>query len=379
MSLQRGGLLAGVALVAGMVGWLVGETGSRESAATTIADAEGTSPVSSLVETTVMVTTTTTTRSLLAPIRSLNVLPGASSLKGLVAVAPHPNATGESPLWMLNSSRAVQRLEIPLAPGDYPYPLIMADRRVVFVDFDSAYVVDVDLNEAPVAVSDGGFLVPGGSSDLVWIIESAAQWVAALDVRTGDVSERVDVSDVIGFPEAGVADGLIVRPVDETTYGRVAYWTPTLGLEPIESIDPESALLGSSGDVAVFASVNGTIEVVDVANNHLVSRLMVDVGEDPIVEGCLSPERTAAAFTANSGTSVVVDLEDGDVIYSSPPDEFYDIAGWTSIDQLIVITGAEGEQILQAVDPFTGSVNNVARLTGPGSWWATAANSNCRR
>jgi hypothetical protein len=81
-----------------MVGWLVGETGSRESAATTIADAEGTSPVSSLVETTVMVTTTTTTRSLLAPIRSLNVLPGASSLKGLVAVAPHPNATGESPL-----------------------------------------------------------------------------------------------------------------------------------------------------------------------------------------------------------------------------------------------------------------------------------------
>jgi hypothetical protein len=280
---------------------------------------------------------------------------------------------------MLNSSRAVQRLEIPLAPGDYPYPLIMADRRVVFVDFDSAYVVDVDLNEAPVAVSDGGFLVPGGSSDLVWIIESAAQWVAALDVRTGDVSERVDVSDVIGFPEAGVADGLIVRPVDETTYGRVAYWTPTLGLEPIESIDPESALLGSSGDVAVFASVNGTIEVVDVANNHLVSRLMVDVGEDPIVEGCLSPERTAAAFTANSGTSVVVDLEDGDVIYSSPPDEFYDIAGWTSIDQLIVITGAEGEQILQAVDPFTGSVNNVARLTGPGSWWATAANSNCRR
>ena len=46
------------------------------------------------------------------------------------------------------------------------------------------------------------------------------------------------------------------------------------------------------------------------------------------------------------------------------PNEFYDTIGWASVDQLIVITGAEGEQILQAVDPFTGSVSNVAPLTG---------------
>lgn len=53
--------------------------------------------------------------------------------------------------------------------------------------------------------------------------------------------------------------------------------------------------------------------------------------------------------------------------------------GWASADQMIVIAGTEDEQTLQAIDPFTGSVNNVARVRGPAIWRATTANSNCSR
>jgi hypothetical protein len=253
----------------------------------------------------------------------------------------------------------------------------MTNGQIAFADLNNVYMLAVDLRAPAVSVTEGSFLVPGGSSDLLWIIGRNVGWVAPFDTNSGVVSERVDVSDVIGWPEVGVAEGLIVRPIDESTYGRVAYWTPSLGLQPIELPDPESRLVTASGNIAVFASDDGAIDVLDLANNNRIAQFSMDLGEDSIINGCLSPERTTAVFMASSGDHLVVDLRDGNVIYSDPTIEPYETIGWISADQILVITGAEGDRTLQSIEPFNGSVNSIARLRGPGSWWITTGSTDC--
>ena len=128
-------------------------------------------------------------------------------------------------------------------------------------------MADIGLDGAPRAVSEGSFLLPSGTTDLIWILGDGAAWVAQLDPSTGAVGERFDVSAVISWPEGGLESGLLVRPVDEATFGQVAHWTPHAGLRSVAVDDPHSRLLTAAGTRAVFLSPDNTFQALDVVRS----------------------------------------------------------------------------------------------------------------
>ena len=371
-------LTAAGMLAAGLLGgWMIGAAGDN----TTIPDQFG-STVPSPVATSIVASPTTSTSppsvSTRFPLTSLEVLSGASELAGVVVVAPHPGATGGSPLWILSGEGLVRRYEVPLWPGDYPNPLILSGDQVAFADLENAYLADIGLDGAPRAVSEGSFLLPSGTSDLIWIVGDGAAWVAQLDPSTGAVGERFDVSAVISWPEGGLESGLLVRPVDEATFGQVAHWAPDAGLRPVEVDDPQSRLLTAAGTLAVFLSPGNTFQVLDMARSATVGQFSMQPGEFVNVEGCLSPDGSSIALFGSEIPDVVVGPASGDVIHELEPDEQIDAIGWVSSDQLVIQTAAEeGRRLLRVIDLPGGTVTDIASLSGLGSWWMTASGSNC--
>jgi hypothetical protein len=367
---------AGMLVVGLLGGWMIGAAGDN----TTISD-EFESTVPSPVATSTVAPTTTSTSSPSVstrfPLTSLEVSSGASELAGVVVVAPHPGATGGSPLWILSGEGLVRRYEVPLWPGDYPNPLILSGNQVAFADLETAYLADIGLDGDTRAVSDGSFLLPSGTTDLIWIVGDGAEWVAQLDPSTGAVGERFDVSAVIGWPEGGLESGLLVRPVDEATFGQVAHWTPDAGLQSVEVDDPHSRLLTASGTLAVFLSPGNTFQVLDVVRSTSVGRFSMERGEFVNVEGCLSPNGSLIALFGREILDVVVSLTSGDVIHELESDVGVDAIGWVSSDQLVIQTTVEEGRMLQVIDLPGGTATDIASLSGLGSWWMTASGSNC--
>jgi hypothetical protein len=357
-------------------GWMIGAAGDN----TTIPDEFGSTVPSPVVTSTVASTTTSTSPPSVSsrfPLTSLEVLSGTSELAGVVVVAPHPGATGGSPLWILSGVGLVRRYEVPLWPGDYPNPLILTGNQVAFADLETAYLADIGLDGDPRAVSEGSFLLPSGTSDLIWIVGDGAAWVAQLDPGTGAVGERFDVSGVIGWPEGGLESGLLVRPMDEATFGQVAYWTPDAGIRSVDVDDPHSRLLTAAGSLAVFLSPGNTFQVLDVARSTTVGQFSMERGEFVDVQGCLSPDGSSIALSGSEIRDVVVSLTSGEVIHELEPDVRVDAIGWVSSDQLVIQTAAEEGRLLQVIDLPGGTASDIASLSGLGSWWMTASGSNC--
>ena len=367
---------AGMLALGLLGGWMIGAAGENA----TIRDEFGSTVPSPVATSTVASTTTSTSPpvSTRFPPTSLEVLRGASELAGVVVVAPHPGATGGSPLWILSGDGLVRRYEVPLWPGDYPNPLILYGNQVAFADLQHVYLTDIDLDGPPRAVTEGSFLLPSGTTDLIWIVGDGSAWVAQLDPTTGTVGERFDVSDVISWPESGLGSGLLVRPINEATYGRIAHWNPEAGLRPVEVDDPQSRLLTAAGTLAVFLSPGNTFQVLDVVRSANVSQFSMEPGEFVDVEGCLSPDGSSIALFGREILDVVVSLTGGDVLHEFDPDEQIDAIGWVSSDQLVVQTAAEeGQRLLRVIDLPSGTATDIASLSGLGSWWMTASGSNC--
>jgi len=277
----------------------------------------------------------------------------------------------------LSGEGLVRRYEVPLWPGDYPNPLILGDGQIAFADLESVYLVDVNLDAPPRAVSEGSFLLPSGTPGLIWIIGEASTWVAQLDTRTGMVGERFDVSGVIGWPEGGLESGLVVRPSDEVTFGRVAYWAPEAIPRPLALEDPDSRLLTSAGTLAVFLSPDNTVQVLDVLGSVTVGRFSIDLGESANVGSCISPDGSSIVFYGADIRDVVVSLTSGEIVHELEPDEQREEIGWVSSDQLVAQTVAEEGRVLQLIDLIIGTTTDIASLSGLGSWWITASGSNC--
>lgn len=307
------------------------------------------------------------------PPASLEALRGAEELRGEVVAAPLPGSSGGGPLWILSGAGLVRRFEVPLWPGDYPHPLILSSGRVAFADLSNAYLVDVDLSSAPVIVSEGSYLLPSGTPDLVWIIGDGAGWVAPLNTRTRVVGERTDLAGVT----AGLGSGVLVQPVDETRFGRLAYWAPGNGLQAIELADADSQLLTAAGALAVFLSPNGWVQIQDIASSTLVSRFFLDLDVSGGVSACLSPDESAIAMYGEGVADVVVSSTTGEVLYELPEDDARENLNWVTTDQLVAQTGSDKGRILQMIDLTAGTTTDIASLSGLGTWWITAGGSNC--
>jgi hypothetical protein len=277
----------------------------------------------------------------------------------------------------LSGEGLIRRFEVPLWPGDYPHPLILSSNQVAFADLENAYLVDVNLDAPPRAVSEGSFLLPSGTPDNVWIVGRASTWIAQLNTSTGAVGERFDVSDVISWPEAGLESGLVVRPVDEAAFGRVAYWAPEAVLRSLAVDDPDSRLLATSDTLAVFLAPDNMVQVLDVIGSVTVGRFSIDVGESMNVDACISPDGSSVVFYGAETRDVVVSLTNGEILTELQPDEEREQIDWVSPNQLVVQTTAAEGRILQTIDLTTGTSTDLASLTGLGSWWVTASGSNC--
>lgn len=311
------------------------------------------------------------------PPTSLEALRGAAGIRGKVVAAPLPGSSGGAPLWVLSGTGLIRRFEVPLWPGDYPHPLILSNGHVAFTDLDNAYLVDVDLASPPATVSEGSYLLPSGTTDLVWIIGDGATWAAPLDTSTGAVGEHIDFAGMVSWVQAGLGSGVLVLPMDETTFGRLAYWAPGNGLQPIDLENADSQLLTAAGSLAVFLSPDGTFQVQDIANSTKISRFSLDFDGSSGVSGCLSPDESSIAIYGEGVTDVVVSSTTGEVLYQLPEDDERQDLNWVTTDQLVAQTAADEGRLLQIIDLTAGTTTDIASLSGLGSWWITASGSNC--
>jgi hypothetical protein len=247
---------------------------------------------------------------------------------------------------------------------------------VVFTDRRVVYVGDGDLGTPPRRVSRGAIVIPTGDPGLVWVI-GADGLVARLDVTSGVLGEAHDVESVFTHPQAGVAGGLIVEPVDYQRFGRLAYWSPETGLRRIEALEkPWSRLLAAGGDIAVFVADSTEVQVVDVAADVLVTRMPMDfLVASP--HGCLSPDAQALIVPTRTG-GAVIDLSSGDVLTTFQLDYPYHGVAWTGPDQFVYVAYIDGRQSVWA-----GSVGEthvpvaVVELPLQGTWWLAAEGSTC--
>jgi hypothetical protein len=200
--------------------------------------------------------------------------------------------------------------------------------------------------------------------------------VARLDVATRALEEPTDVRALFAHPQAGVADGLIVQPIDYERFGRLAYWSPETGLRRIESLQrPWSRLLAASGNVALFVSDSTDVQAVDVARDVSTAAFSMDLAPSP--HGCLSPDGRRLIVPTETG-GVVVDATDGRELGRLQLDYPYHGVAWTSPDQYVYVAYADGRQSVWA-----GSVDGaylpvaVAELPFQGTWWLAADGSTC--
>jgi WD40 repeat protein len=192
------------------------------------------------------------------------------------------------------------------------------------------------------------------------------------------VGERVDVTDVFLWPIAGVADGLVVNPIDEETYGRFAYWSPTDGLAPLSLRDPEEeSVVAASGDLLVVVS-SDRVSIVDIANGDYLNSFTFDFGER-VSSACLSPDQRHIFVVGSNGRAYLGNTISGELFGDYPPIQAVHGVGWTSDDQLVYLAVSEMGRslVVQDLSPFGSDRHEIALLSGTKKWWLAASGTMC--
>ena len=192
-----------------------------------------------------------------------------NELAGYVAVTSPDQSLIEATVWMFRPGGSlVSRSDHAIGGGrNDRYRLLMTAGRLMLGT--SAWTFDYDLVEEPIQFGSNRSVIPGAEQGLVWFARGRGPtgnfpWVAPVDVAAQTVGDRVDITDVFTRPIAGVAGGLIVVPIDQDTYGRFAYWSPTGGLAPIGLRDPsQEMVVGASGNLVVVA-LRGGVSIFDI-------------------------------------------------------------------------------------------------------------------
>lgn len=307
----------------------------------------------------------------------VDLLEGAAGLLGDVALTPVPGPRGGGTLWVLRAGGSVvRRDDVSFWPGDYPHPMLFTAGRIAFTDLDHAYLVDADLRETPVAIAKAGLVVPGSRPGQIWLAGPGADWVAPVDVATGAVGEQTNVADVFWWPVRGMGEGLLVEPIDDTTHGSTAYWSPAEGLRPITGVSGDrSGIYTAGGDLAVVGSP-GLISVLDLASGEYLAGLPIELGGGNVSEVCLSPAQEHVVVVGSTGRAFVADTRTGEVSQRLSAIDPHNSVGWTSDDQLVYIVD-DGDPRIRALDVTTGATFDVAALRSSLGWWLTASGTMC--
>jgi len=272
------------------------------------------------------------------------------------------------------------------------YPMLMTGGRLVFSGI-SGWMFDIDLADGPAMFGTNRSIIPGAEPGIIWFARRSSpagnyQWVAPVDVESLTVGDRVDITDVFTHPVVGVADGLIVVPIDQDTHGRFAYWSPTDGLAPIGFRDPsQETVVGASGNLVVVA-LRGGVSIFDISSGDYVSSFPFDFGE-AVASACLSPDREHVVVVGSNGEAIVGNTTTGDVMPLKDtdhgedgkailvPNQLTHGIGWTAVDQVVFIGEDEDRSHFFGFDIATGESFHIADLPGVGGWWIAANGSMC--
>jgi hypothetical protein len=308
-------------------------------------------------------------------------------LRGHVAVtSPGPSVYNEA-LWVFRpGGSVVSRKHFGNDGGE----MLMTSGHVLFGG-RNGWIWDVDLVDGPRMFGSNRDIIPGAEPGVVWFARGTSDtgsypWVARVDVGSSlTVGDRVDITDVFTHPVVGVADGLIVVPVDHERYGRFAYWSPTNGLVSLNLRDPgRETVVTASGDLVVVAS-SDRVSILDIASGNYVGSFAFN-SREAVTSACLSSDRQHVIVVRSNGEAVVGNTTTGEVMDLKHAENSYDLEtpiqlengiGWTANDQMVFIAGDEDSKSLFGFDVATGERFHMAYLDGPGDWWLTASGTMC--
>jgi hypothetical protein len=298
-----------------------------------------------------------------------------------------PSSAG---LWVFGPDGGiVSRRDVPITPGPRPYPVLITAGSIVFSNFGLAYVLDPDLAEPATQFASATFVIPGGKEGVVWFVGSRSLtddiiWVAPVDVAAQTVGERIMIGDVFSEIVTGVADGLLVRPLDEEASGLYAYWSPSGELarlvrpmalsETVARSIPSETVLSASGNLAILV-FGDRVSVVDYQRNVQVGQFFYDLGGS-VGSACLAPDLEHVVVVGSNGNAFIGNVDTGELIALDSDVQPSHGVAWTSNDQLVYLRVSENGRTL-VTHGADESGGGIALLDGAGEWWLTASGTMC--
>jgi hypothetical protein len=283
----------------------------------------------------------------------------------------------------------VSRRDVPIARGPRKYPVLITAGRIVFTNFGLAYLLDSDLAEPATQLASSAFVIPGGKEGAVWLVGARSLtddivWVAPVDVAAQTVGERVMIGDVFSEIVAGVADGLLVRQLDQEGSGPYAYWSPSRELAPLgrptalsETVArpiPIETVVSASGDLAVLV-FGDRVSVVHYQRGVEVEQFFYDLGGS-VGSACLSPDQEHVVVVGSNGNAFIGNVDTGELFgLGSEVQPLHGVA-WTSNDQLVYLRVSKNGRTLATHGTDEPGIG-IALLDGAGDWWLTASGTMC--
>lgn len=255
-----------------------------------------------------------------------------------------------------------------LNPGEDRHPMLLTDEALVFASLDGVLVQDDDLADPVRNIGPGIAVLPGPTSNQVWVLGTAERTVRLVDVSTNADSGAIPIDD-IGRPLASAADGLVLAP-KSTPARDFVLWRPDADSIAFEG-SAGTAYLGAGGSAVVFGRADSML-VYDVGDPS--TSIEVPLAVERPWGSSVSPDGSLIALTVITPLTepnevVIADLTTGEVVteigsalqfqyrWSGPGTLLYMQPDWPSFR-------------LVERDADAGTDRNLLRFPGLNWWYA---------
>lgn len=303
---------------------------------------------------------------------ALRLLPDSAALKGAVALAEFATFGQYGTVWVIEPGRLAARADVPLTAGDSPRLFFTGD-HIAFMSPPDVYLLRADLAEPAASVASARYLLAGATPGFVWAMNDTIDTATRIDMTTGRPGYEIELGDGLRWVSAAVLNGFVVNPEDEHTYGRDAYWTVKAPLVPISlPSQDQSGIWAVAGDTLLVVSPGPLLSAVNVRSSAAVG-VPVDIGEGLVSAVCASPDQRYAVVVGSTGTSVVVDFEQEEVIAVLSTEAPIQTVSWTSNTQLVYIDAG----LLVATDVVDQARYEIAQIDAEANWSMATSATMC--